>query len=216
LHDVKAATLGEATYGSGVGIPYFAYLNIGTGIAVGLLLENAIYRGAAGRAGEIGPVMMQPDGPLCACGRYGCLEALASGTALVRQARESIVLRPHSLLAELAGHPPTIVGVEVIAEAARAGDQCALDIVHVAADYLGQAIAGLANVLDLQRVVIGGGLAQMGEVLFDPLRAAALRHMLEAYRGVVEIVPSRLGVSAGAIGAATAMQLELDRQLEVG
>ena len=212
VHDVKAAALGEAHFGAGVGVPYLAYLNVGTGISVGLILDGSVYQGMAGRAGEIGHVVMQRGGAFCSCGRRGCLETLASGPALVRRAQKLVTQMPDSLLAKLAGERE--VSAEVIAQAAGQADPAALGIVHTAADYLGQAVAGLVNVLDIQRVVVGGGLAQMGAVLFEPLRAAVAAYVLEEYRTILEVVPSKLGVTAGAVGAATALHQELKRGVE--
>jgi glucokinase len=177
----------------------------GTGIAVGLILDGQIYQGAASRAGEIGHVCMRPRGPLCNCGRRGCLEALASGPAIARQAQTAIAQQRPTMILGLANGAPEQLSAEIVAEAARQGDRLALEIIGGAADYIGPAIAGLINVLDLQCVIVGGGLAQMGDLFLDPIRSAVYSHVLDEYRDTVPILPPALGRDAGAIGAAAVL-----------
>lgn len=205
LHDVKAAALGEARFGAGAGAQHLAYLNAGTGISVGLILHGELHAGAAGRSGEIGHVCVQRDGPACSCGRCGCLEALAAGPALVRQARAAVANRPDSAILRLAGGVAEGITTQIIAEAARQGDALGLALIDTAADYLGLAIAGLIDVLDLERVIVGGGLSQMGELFLGPIRAAVARYVLPVYRDTVPILPPALGAEAGAVGAAGAV-----------
>jgi glucokinase len=205
LHDVKAAALGEARFGAGAQARHLAFLNIGTGVAVGLILRGQVYSGAAGRAGEIGHVCMQRDGPACVCGRRGCLEALASGPAIVRQAQAAIARNQDTAIFRLADGDASQITAETVAEAARQSDDLALALIAEAADYLGLAVAGLINVLDLECVIIGGGLSQMGDLFLDPIRAAAAGYVLAEYRETVPILPPALGADAGAVGAAAAL-----------
>ncbi len=205
VHDVKAAALGEARFGAGRGGNHLAFLNVGTGIAVGLVLGGRIYEGASGRAGEVGHVVMQRSGPLCNCGLRGCLEALASGPAVARSARDAIGRGRHSTMIELVDGVLDRLTAETVAEAARQGDGLALELIGEAAGYLGLAIAGLVNVLDLQHVVVGGGLAQMGALLLDRIAAAAADYILQDYKDEVSIVPSMLGANAGILGAVAAL-----------
>lgn len=204
LHDVKAAALGEARFGAGQGASHLAFLNIGTGIAVGLILGGAIYGGAAGRAGELGHVCMQRGGPLCPCGRRGCLEALAAGPALARDARNAIRQGRSSQIAAIVDGALDRIDAEAIARAAHAGDSLALELIATAADYLGQAIAGLINLLDLERVIVGGGMAQMGPLLINQIKEATEVDLLDEYQGKVPILPSALGADAGVLGAVAA------------
>lgn len=205
IQDVKAAALGEMRFGAAAGARYIAFLNAGTGIAVGLIMDGQVYQGAASRAGEIGHVVMRPRGPLCNCGQRGCLEALASGPAIARHARSAAVRQRPTALLELAHGVRDQISAEMVAEAARQGDRLALRIIGAAAHYIGLAIAGLINVLDLQCVIVGGGLAQMGDLLLDPIRSAVHSYVLAEYRDAVPILPSGLGMDVGAIGAATAL-----------
>lgn len=205
LHDVEAAALGEARFGAGVGSRYLAFLNVGTGIAVGLILRGQVYAGAAGRAGEIGHVCVQRNGPPCVCGRRGCLEALASGPAIARRAQSAIAQNQPSAILTLVGGALDQITAETVAEAARQGDALALALVAEAADYLGLAVAGLINVLDLECVIVGGGLSQLGDLLLKPIRAAAANYVLADYRDSVPILPPALGTDAGAVGAAAAL-----------
>jgi glucokinase len=204
LHDAKAAALGETYFGAGSGSSHLAFLNLGTGIAVGLVLGGQIYQGAAGRAGELGHVVMRRDGPLCACGQRGCLEALAAGPALARDARAAIRSGRPSMILQLVDGTIERITAESIAAAARQHDGLALEIVSTAANYLGLAVAGVVNVLDLERVVVGGGLAQMGSLLLDRLASATAAYILDEYKDKLTIVPSALGSDAGALGAVAA------------
>jgi glucokinase len=208
IQDVKAAALGEMRFGAATGARYTAFVNAGTGIAVGLIMDGQLYQGAANRAGEIGHVVMRPRGPLCNCGQRGCLEALASGPAIARQARSAAAWQRPNALLELANGARDQISAEIVAEAARQGDRLALRIIGAAAHYMGLAIAGLINVLDLQCVIVGGGLTQMGDLLLDPIRSTVYRYVLAEYRDAVPILPSGLGIDAGAIGAATALMAD--------
>ncbi len=204
LHDVKAAALGEASFGAAQGSNYLAFLNVGTGISVGLIFHGQIYEGVAGRAGEIGHVCVRNDGPRCACGKRGCLEALASGPALARDARAAICEGRTSRMAAVVHGALDQITAETVAEAARHGDALALELIDAAAGYLGSAIAGLVMVLDLDRVVVGGGLAQIGPLLLDRVDAAARANLSNEFLADLVILPSALGADACVLGALAA------------
>ncbi len=212
LHDVKAAALGEAFLGVGQESNHLAFLNIGTGISVGLVFDGRIYEGTAGRAGEIGHVSVRSDGPRCACGKRGCLEALASGPALARDARAAVREGRSSRMTALVDGAPDRITAEIVAEAARQGDALALALIDAAAGYLGNAIAGLVMVLDLDRVVVGGGLAQIGPLLLDRVAAAARANLLDEYLADVAILPSALGTDACVLGVLAAFRLNHKEQ----
>ncbi|CAA9323878.1 MAG: hypothetical protein AVDCRST_MAG93-5875, partial [uncultured Chloroflexia bacterium] len=187
MHDVKAAALAEAHLGAGAGARHVAFLNIGTGIAVGLILDGRVFQGAGSRAGEIGHVVMVPDGPPCPCGLRGCLEMLAAGPAIARIARERVRSYPGSLIGTLVEGDHDAITAEIVAEAARQNDALAVEVIAQAANYVGLAIAGMINVLDLEYVIVGGGMAQMGELLLGPIRTATQRYALSEYRDPVPI-----------------------------
>jgi glucokinase len=201
-NDANAAALGEARFGAGQGHASVLYVNVGTGIGGGVVLNGRLYHGANGMAGEIGHVTVTPDGPPCDCGKRGCLEAVASGRSLGRRAREAAQREPESarLLVEAAGDDAAKIEGPHVFTAAAAGDLLATRLIEETAGYLGLALGNVANVLDPSIVVIGGGLSETGEALFTPLRAAVRRHLLPELPAP-PVVPAALGYEAGVIGA---------------
>ncbi len=201
-NDANAAAFGEAQFGAGRGHRNILYVNIGTGIGAGLILDGRLYHGQHGMAGEIGHVTVRPDGAECACGRRGCLETVASGRAIGLRAQAAAVAQPDAagrLQALAGGDGAQITGVHVFA-AAEEGDALAVQLVDETADFLGLALGSAANVLDPSIIIIGGGVGEGGEVLFTPLRAAVRRYLLPSIPGP-EVVPAALGYDAGIAGA---------------
>lgn len=201
-NDIKAAALGEQRFGAGRGKRCYAYLNVGTGIAVGLVFDGKIFNGAHFRSGEIGHTVIEPDGTRCACGKRGCLEALASGPAILREARLSAATNPESALARLCAGNPADLTANMLDEALRGGDPAAVAVVDKAADYLGRAAAWLVNVLGLDYIALGGGVMRMQDLILGPVRAAMERYVIDEYHGEVRLEPSILGQDAGVLGAA--------------
>jgi glucokinase len=212
VHDVRAAALGETMFGAGRGKNYLGYVNIGTGISVGLVLDGKIYNGAASRAGEFGHIRITKDGPLCSCGSRGCLEALASGPAVAGRINNAILNGRKSLITDLIANDGAEVKGEIVAEAAKLGDQLALDVIDETAEYLALSIGSLINVLDLESIIIGGGLANMGDLLISPIRNKLAKYLLAEYKDNVSVLPAELGSDSGAIGAAIASCIELGQQ----
>jgi glucokinase len=201
INDVRAATLGEALFGAGKPYRHFACVAIGTGIGGGLVLNGELYSGGRGAAGEIGHQTLQPDGPSCNCGNTGCLEALASGRAIARDAAEAI-RNGDSQLERLAGSPaPTPAAV---ARAALAGSEGARRIYERAGRWIGLALANVVCILNPDAIVVGGGVAAAGELLLAPLRDELARRTIvfAPHRGGVPVLASPLGTDAGALGAA--------------
>jgi len=186
-NDADAAGLAEARFGAGRCARSMLYVNVGTGIGGALLLEGHLHLGATSGAGEIGHMVLDPAGPLCECGKRGCLQALASGTAFARSASER-------LRREVTGRE--------VGEAALAGDAQAQAVVDEAASWLGLGLANAAQLLDPERIIIGGGVAELGEILLSPMRAAYRANTLGP-SGDTPIVAAELGYDAGVIGAAT-------------
>ena len=200
--DALAATMGEGWLGAGQHVADFIYLVVGTGIGCGLLFDGRPVRGWAGTAGEIGHLTILPGGPPCNCGNYGCLEALAAGPAIARRAQAALLQGRKTSLAHLsAGRDIT---AEAVFAAARSGDAVALGIVDETAEYLGIALAGLANLLNPQVVALGSGVGQGGgEILLASVRRATLRHCPSwISRQGLDIRTARLGDDAGLLGAA--------------
>ncbi|MCR4425330.1 MAG: ROK family protein [Firmicutes bacterium] len=201
-NDANLAALAENRLGAGRGTSHMIYITVSTGIGSGLILGGQLYRGFSGSAGELGHVTMVKDGPLCGCGNRGCLEAVASGTAIGRRGQE-VACRPTGEgILRAGGGDASRVDASVVAAAARAGDRAALAILHDAFEYLGIAVANVLNLLNLQMVVVGGGVSRTGDILFDTVRATvSLRAFAYAARDVA-IVPAALGEDVGALGAA--------------
>ncbi|MBX3141626.1 MAG: ROK family protein [Trueperaceae bacterium] len=215
VHDVRAATVAEATFGAGAGVANFAYVNIGTGVAAGFIFGHRLYTGTSGKAGELGHVVVDPSGPACTCGKRGCLEAFASGAALDKLAAEATEAHPGSLLARsLATRRQERGHVAALAKAASEGDALAAKILSQATSHLGLVVAGLVDTLALERVVIGGGLGRLRAEIFEPLRGVALGAVLEANRAPRLITMSALGADVGAIGAALAARRGMEPVLE--
>ncbi|MBI3975688.1 MAG: ROK family protein, partial [Armatimonadetes bacterium] len=153
-NDANAAALGEAWVGAGAGVRDLVYITVSTGIGGGLIFGGELYHGVSGTAGEIGHMTVEPDGPICTCGRRGHLENLASGTAIARMATEGVRTGRRTSMASLS---PEEITAEAVARAA-AGDPFAQEIYARAGGYIGVAVASLVNVLNPEMVVFGGGV----------------------------------------------------------
>jgi glucokinase len=199
-NDANVAAWAEARLGNAP--EYMMFLTVGTGVGGGLVLGGELYRGSTGIGGEVGHLIVDPHGGIrCGCGNIGCLEAVASGTAIGRYGREAANADPGGALATLAGGPSKVNGETVFA-AARAGDPVSRSIYARAGDWLGIGIASLVTILDLQRVVVGGGVAAAGELLLGPARLSLHRYLFaREHRRVPDLVPARLGNNAGWVGA---------------
>ncbi len=206
-NDANAAAWGEHKFGASRGYRHVLMVTVGTGIGGGIIADGALYRGAHGFGAEIGHFIVEPGGPQCGCGNRGCWEQVASGQALDRLGRLAVETRPDSMIATLAGSDD-ITGRQV-AEAAMQGDPAAMSIFEQVSRRLGEGIAGLVNILDPEAVVVGGGVAEVGDLLLGPARSAFLASV-EApdHRPEVPLLPAALGSDAGAVGAA-ALALEL-------
>jgi glucokinase len=200
-NDANAAALAEHRFGAGRGASHMVMLTLGTGIGGGLILDGRLYRGAVGAAAELGHITVDLDGPPCQgrCPGLGHLEALASGTATDRLAREAAEERPGGDLGNAAASGA--VDARVAVELAAAGPGDARDLLERVGYYLGTGIASLVNIFNPEVVVLGGGFARAGELLFKPARRVVAERALPPARDVVRIVPALLGVEAGLIGA---------------
>jgi len=198
-NDGNACALGEAVFGAGRGHRELLYLTVSSGIGGGVIVGGDIYRGATSMAGEIGHTVIVPNGPQCTCGRRGCLEALASGWSIARRAQEAVRAgrEPASALHRQQGE----ISAQQVAELAQAGDRLAQALMAQTAHYLGLAIGAAVNLLNPSLVVLGGGVANAGECLFGPLRAALRRYALAENAAAVQVVPAALGDAGGVLGA---------------
>ncbi|MCS7187343.1 MAG: ROK family protein [Armatimonadota bacterium] len=186
-NDANAGTLGEWMFGAGKGIDDLLYVNIGTGIGGGIISGGKLVRGWKNLAGEIGHMTVKPDGPVCTCGRKGCLEALASGDAIGREGTERL------------GRP---VKSEEVFQLAEQGNEVAKQILSEAVEALAFAIGAAANLFNPKRVILGGGVAEAPEhLLIEPLRARLPRYTLPQAAEGLEVVRAQLGYDAGIMGA---------------
>ena len=204
-NDANAAAWGEFVYGAGHDAEDLLLVTVGTGVGGGLVLDGEVYRGAHGVAAEIGHMRVVPNGILCGCGKHGCLEQYASGSALVREARALALSGAESgqgMLRRAGGDPEEITG-PLITEAARDGDQGAIGQLAELGRWLGEGIASLAEIIDPEVVVIGGGVSEAGDLLLAPARQAFAAELVgRGFRPMPEIRRARLGNKAGMIGAA--------------
>jgi glucokinase len=196
LHnDAVCMAVGEHWRGSGRNRRDMLGMVVSTGIGGGLVLDGRLVDGAAGNAGHIGHVVVEPDGPLCSCGGYGCLEAVASAPNLVRWALDNGWHGP----ARHAGEGAT--GHDLVDDARR-GHPVALLALRRAGAAIGIGVASAAHLLDLETVAVGGGLSQAGPLLFEPLEESLRRHLTLSFARGVQVVPAALGQDAGLVGAA--------------
>lgn len=200
-NDATLAALGEVSFGAAVGARHLVYLTWSSGIGGGLVVEGRVVEGATGLAGEVGHLVVAPDGPPCACGGRGCLEAVASGLALARQARSAVEAGAQGPLRELSGGDPERVDARLVAEAMRRGDPLARRLMEEAARYLGIGIAMLYNALDPEVLVLGGGVARDLDLVREVVEGSARRHAIAAQKGRIRILPSRLGDRVALLGA---------------
>jgi glucokinase-like ROK family protein len=212
-NDAEMGALGEWSCGVGRGENYLACVKVGAGVGAGFILDGQIYRGKNGSAGEIGHITIKENGPKCSCGNYGCLEAMASGRAIARNAGESIKRGQRTLLSIL--DPTKIMAINV-AQAAQRGDLVAQQIIAEAGSYLGIAIASLVNLFNHGMVIIGGGVSQIGDLLVEPIRKTVMDRSLASAAKEVRITTAVLGRHATSMGAVVqAINLSLDRLVDV-
>jgi glucokinase len=204
-NDANAAAWAEHRFGAGRGHDHVVMLTLGTGVGGGLVLGGRLYRGRFGLGGELGHMVVVPDGHRCGCGNRGCWEQYASGRALVREARELAATSPARAgrLLELGeGSPEGVTGPEVT-QAALEGDEAALECFAIVGTWLGQGIADLVAVLDPGAVVVGGGVSAAGEILLGPARERFERTLSgRGHRPAAEVLLAEMAGEAGLVGAA--------------
>ena len=202
-NDANVALLAEHRSGAARGLRHAAMLTLGTGIGGGLLLDGRIYRGAVGAGAELGHMVIEADGPPCQgnCPNHGCLEALASGTALAREGLRVAQGAPASGLGRALAAGRAITGA-LITELAHDGDPASRDVIALIGTRLGVGICNLVNIFNPEAVIIGGGVIAAGELLLGPAREVVARRALAPSRDIARIVRARYGAEAGMLGAA--------------
>jgi glucokinase len=210
-NDANVAALAEHLYGAGRGARNVVLLTIGTGIGGGLILDGEVYRGSTGAGAELGHIVIEEDGPPCQgnCPNHGCVEALASGTAIAKAGKEAAERNPDSALGKALAEGP-IVG-RTVTELALGGDELAREVVAQAGRHIGVALSSLANIFDPDVFVIGGGVSAVGDLLLDPARQE-LRSRALPPQNERPVKLAELGPDAGMIGAAAMALIELDKE----
>jgi glucokinase len=201
-NDANAAAYGELHAGAAIGRRHVFYVSIGTGVGAGLIIDGHIYRGAAGFAGEFGHMTIDPEGIECHCGNIGCLETIASGPNIVRRTRERLYRDRTSSLSRLALPRDREFTAEDIARAASEGDEMAQVMMERTGMFLGIALATVVNLLNVEMVVLGGGVMAAGDLILKPTIKETRRRAFPPSFNSCEIVIARLGHVAGVIGSA--------------
>ena len=202
-NDANVATLSEYMFGAGKGSKNMVYVTVSTGIGGGAILNGSLFRGSTSNALEIGHITVMKGGPRCGCGNTGCAEALASGTAIMKRAKEAIESKVEASLKNY----EEVTAKEVFLEAEK-GDKVSKDILNDALSYLGITISNIANSFDPDKIIIGGGVSEAGRIVFDKIDYEMERRCLKTIYNNCKIEKAVLGSKAGVLGAAALAILE--------
>jgi glucokinase len=210
-NDADAAALGEHAFGAGRDFRNMIFITVSSGIGGGIIVDGRIYRGATGAAGEVGHMVLDEAGPACGCGQRGCLEALASGTAIAARAAALAAEGASPLLARLARESAPLTA-EAVQRAALEGDAVAQRVIGEAGHYLGLGLVNLVHVLNPNGIVIGGGVSHMGDLILEPAREVVRQRCFPLSQEGLRIVAGVLGDRAGALGAIVALGEDRDER----
>ena len=202
-NDANAATLSEFMFGAGKGSKNMVFITVSTGIGGGAILNGSLFRGSTSNALEIGHATVMKGGPRCGCGNTGCSEAVASGTAIMKRAREAVESKVETSLKNY----EEVTAKEVFLEAEK-GDKVSQDILNDALSYLGITVANVANIFDPDKIVIGGGVSEAGRIVFDKIEHEMERRCLRTIYNHCKVEKAILGNQAGVLGAAALAILE--------
>lgn len=203
-NDANAQALGEARLGAGRGAQDQIFITVSTGIGAGLIVDGSIYRGSKGFAGEVGHMVVKSDGPVCGCGRRGCLETVSSGTAIARAALNAVNDGKKTLLSATLISEGKLAAPHIF-QAAQLGDTVAKEILAEATHYLGIGLVNLVNLLNPEIIIVGGGVAEAGEVFLNPLRELITHNAIPPSAATVTLKKAELGVEAGVTGMLCAL-----------
>jgi|Deesub1362B_J571_1020462.scaffolds.fasta_scaffold01435_6 glucokinase len=198
-NDANVAALAEQAFGAGRDSDNFILVTLGTGVGSGLVLNGRLFHGAAGAAGEFGHTTIQFDGPVCNCGNRGCIERYVGARWIVERAMDALPHYPESILNQRAEEGP--LTPKVISETAKEGDALARRVLEEVGTFLGIALASVLNLLNLDLVIIGGGVSNAGDLLFKPVERAIRRHAMSVPAATVRVRRAQMGEHAGIIGA---------------
>ncbi len=201
-NDANVAAVAEAKFGAGKQYPNFLFIIWGTGVGGGIIMDNHIYRGPSGGAGEVGHISINYEGLMCNCGTRGCVEAYVGQKYLSKRTIEKLKLVPNSKILQFAGGDENKIEPMHLSKAAEAGDQLAKDILVEAGTLLGTMIGAVMNTLDFRVTVIGGGVSAVGDFVYDAITASVKKNVQKPLRDGIKIVRAQLGNDAGIFGAA--------------
>lgn len=200
-NDVNIIALGEAKYGAARGSKTSVTVALGTGIGGGIYVDGKLISGFMGAGGEIGHMKLVMDGKLCGCGQKGCFEAYASATGLIREATSRLIVNKQNLLYTMIEGKLDTLEAKDIFDAAKEGDKFSLDLVDYEAEYLAMGIGNILNIINPEKIVLGGGVAMSGEILLNPMKEKLKKYALPVTLKNIEIVQGILGNEAGIKGA---------------
>jgi glucokinase len=208
-NDADMAALAEHRFGSGRDVRHMLYMTISTGIGGGMIFSDRLFTGGCGLGGEVGHMAVDPSGPKCTCGNVGCLEVLASGTAIARRARQRLARGEASILTDWVEGDLSKITAKEVGQAGQAGDALAVSVYREAGRYIGTAIVSLMYMLDPSLFVLGGSVTKAGDLLFDPIRETVEDRAPKAYRDHSRVVRAELGGDVGLWGALALCLMEL-------
>jgi len=211
-NDVNVMALAELYHGRAKGKRNVVCLALGTGVGGGLILEGRLYRGAAFSAGELGHIPLNEEGPSCNCGGRACLERYVGNRYIIEQALDKLKKAPlPTRIPELVKNDLSKINPQILSIAASRGDLLAKEIWQTVGRHIGVCLTGVVNLLNPELVVIGGGVAEAGEILFDTIRKTVNERAMSVPAQSVKIVPAKLKENAGLIGAAVLAREEIKR-----
>ncbi|MFC1944124.1 ROK family protein [Chloroflexota bacterium] len=200
-NDASLAALGEHRYGAGIGMDNLIYITVSTGIGGGVIADGRLLWGNRGLAAEIGHMIIEPAGPRCNCGNKGCLEAMASGTAIARLAVDMLSEGSVSAISNLVAGDLDKVTARIVTEAARSGDPLANEVMNRAGTSLGIGVVNLIHVFAPQMVIIGGGVSGAGDIILEPIREVIAERAMRGFAEGLRLTTPARGDDAGLLGA---------------
>jgi glucokinase len=200
-NDAKAAAVGELIFGAGRGLTNFVMVTLGTGVGGGIIINKKLYRGEIGAAGEIGHTTINYNGQKCNCGSFGCLETYVGNNYLVNHVKDELKNHKDSLIFELIKGDLDSLTPKTISTASEKGDDYAASVIIDTGRYLGYGLASVLNILDISKIIIGGGVSGFGKILFQSTQDTIKERALKSLAAKVQVLPAELKNDAGILGA---------------
>lgn len=199
-HDTKAMAVGESWFGLARNKSNVLLINIGSGIGIGIIVNGELYHGNSGFSGEFGHIPMNPEGELCYCGKIGCLETMASGTALVKKSQEMIKTGKNTIISQNVGNNIEKIKLKTIIDAAQSGDLFAIELLEEAGEYLAKGISILIHLFNPETIIIGGEMADAGNLITDPIQQKLNKYTMLRLKQDTSLKLSELKEKAGLMG----------------